>query len=106
MSAHTKGPWVVSEDGRTVGPAVQRRLTEAPRVQGVATVLRRPHRKETAANAALLALAPELLEALEEINGCIRHCDTSGEFVLAGKLRTLPALSKVRAALAKAGRTP
>lgn len=42
----------------------------------------------------------EAREALREINNCIFWSDTIGEWGLLGKIRTLPALTKVRAALA------
>jgi hypothetical protein len=74
MSTHTPGPWHVSElDYRTIGPrriVGQGTMGEMPQLQAVARVTERMD--ETAANARLIAAAPELLAALKS---CIEICD-------------------------------
>ena len=108
MSTHTPGPWHVSElDYRTIGPrriVGQGTMGEVPQLQAVARVTERMD--ETAANAHLIAAAPELLEALyglgEQVvashNGwCFDSCADNG--IVEGHS---PRCAAARAAIAKA----
>lgn len=119
MSAHTPGPWVVVEretldDGSVyprhiIGGArelvvcylesefVAQQVDDSDAMFEAVGDMR-----SKAANARLISAAPDMLEALEEINGCIEWSDHAQKWVLLGRFRTQPALEKVRAAIAKA----
>lgn len=64
MSAvHTPGPWVLTE---TRGQRYVRAASDVPGIIAIASICKRGGYSETAANAALIVAAPDLLEALEE----------------------------------------
>ncbi len=69
MAGHTKGPWVVD----SVGVSVQHTLPRGKgtrricRTSSTAGVRNLPIDAENAANATLIAAAPDLLEALEDL---------------------------------------
>lgn len=66
MSGHTEGPWFIGVDGG-IKPAVFIR-SKAVKSGDIARVLAGPNvRRKKAANARLIAAAPELLEALENL---------------------------------------
>lgn len=62
MSAHTPGPWICLPTGFGIEVAPETEIC-AP----VATVLDDPKQGRAVANAALIAAAPDLLEALKEL---------------------------------------
>jgi len=59
MTTHTPGPWKVDADERSV--------IAAPNGEWVAQVITQRHLDEKRANAKLIAAAPNLLAALEDI---------------------------------------
>lgn len=70
MSAHTPGPWVVESDTRKPTHSIQTSRTAALKKKAgfalpLAWVSR--HHDESAANARLIAAAPDLLKALERV---------------------------------------
>jgi hypothetical protein len=80
--------------------AVAHQIARAERAEhALSEALRRAEESE-AREASLEAEARRLREALEAINGCIAWSDTMQAWVLAGRIRTQPALEKVRTALA------
>jgi len=65
MSKHTPGPWEARYWEREAWP--QKRVSIAEKYgEGAALFINAKHGKNTAANAQLIAAAPEMLEALEE----------------------------------------
>lgn len=95
--AHTAGPWSVAEYGD--GDSLVIHAGEDWRVCFMATPGSSPRAMETIeANARLIAAAPDLLEALKEIERiCGGASNFTGESVIA---------AKARAALAKAEGQP
>lgn len=66
-SQHTPGPWLIGR-GADFYPIVHTAPdTFSPSGQGVAHVTKRPMCQEHTANAALIAAAPDMLEALREL---------------------------------------
>ena len=91
MSKHTPGPWASNE--YTTSVSVPLKAVDCERI-GFSIVFVNGHRgKEAAANARLIAAAPELLEALKEI---VDAADGAGWEQLD------PSFKKARAAIAKA----
>ncbi len=89
-AAHTAGPWTADLDGEIIGPGGQ----------SIAMVLLN---EQGAANARLIAAAPELVAALREL---IVASDAYDESAAADR-RIKTALDRARAILAKAeGRQP
>jgi hypothetical protein len=116
MQKYTPGPWEVSTlDGRTIGP-VRTVIVEdeggwtqtpLPQLQAVAVVKERTG--ETAANARLLAAAPELLAALERILPWAEKWVEQLSAQMAGGLYpgiNEAALERARAAIVKAAPLP
>jgi hypothetical protein len=98
MTQHTKGPWthkpVQAKDSYVhsmIGPE-----SELRDGHGMGAALRRVDDAESAANAALMAAAPELLAALKEMVGAGHMCDWFET------LHGADALKQARAAIARA----
>ncbi len=97
MSDHTPGPWWVQKDGVTVCPPRPRGQTIICRVAPVHMM-----RAEREANARLIASAPEMLKALQELDAmyrCIAPDDPDGR-----DPALHPAWKACKAAIAKATR--
>ena len=112
---HTPGPWTISKDGRIVAPLIGAKIWEQQQTKHIATVPFGADAltpvtagSERAANARLIAAAPELLAALENVLNEFVHVpgDTKGN-----KARTVAAgiiggpnaaLARAREAIAKA----
>lgn len=92
---HTPGPW--RQVGAYIASANERVVARiAPPADAVVMWADTPAGLETAANAALIAAAPELLEALNLIN-----VDSDGDGFICRE-----AMDQVRAAIAKATGQP
>jgi len=98
--AGRKGKWDDATDEwvEDAGPVTRIETEDGKRVCGTCDGCN----EITVEDASLIVAAPELLEALEAINECIWWSDTQEQWVLASRIRTYPALDKVRAAIAKA----
>lgn len=83
MSAHSPGPW------RTIGHPHDRPLIESADGELVADLVDRESIAETAANAVLIAAAPDLLAALKDclahMSGGEKSCGHPFECVCVGK---------------------
>lgn len=77
MPEHTAGPWKVTSGDMTYGPATVRSASNLP----IATVERvAATRDQVEANARLIAAAPDLLAALEEVTRCLENwIEVAGE---------------------------
>lgn len=102
MSAHTPGPWSITDDHPTRATLHidQERNAGYGDVAVVYRVGVDDARHE--ADARLIAASPDLLEALRSLHGCVSYSDTMGCWVLTGNERTRPALEAARRAIAKA----
>ena len=67
MSLFTRGPWVAEKTGRGIGPISKEPDQSYGMVLPVAWVEFNPEIEVQVANANLIAAAPELLEALQEL---------------------------------------
>jgi hypothetical protein len=93
MSEHTPGPWRIGEDGDVIwGPEWQGSPIQ------VAVVPFSVGDKRIASDARLIAAAPDLLEALKEIEDAA----SSSVMVKLPFLNDAPAIIKARKAIAKA----
>ena len=93
MSNHTKGPWVVDEIWHL---GCVNRLDPFRHIAMVSEYQTQPgDREENEANARLIAAAPDLLEALENLlDGYLYGCDRGTRRVNADKARA--AIAKAR----------
>jgi hypothetical protein len=89
---HTPGPWYVENDGTSISNATQVFIT-APSPDGAS-------REEEKANAALIAAAPELLDALKLLHAYTMRNESSYRNALDASSDQLYVL--VRSAIAKA----
>lgn len=76
MSKHTAGPWKVRLDAVTADRGHKRHAIESVGGFWTAEVVGGIDREQQAANARLIASAPELLEALQELAAC--HTESAG----------------------------
>jgi hypothetical protein len=91
MSKHTLGPWNAYEsDGQTYVESL------GPKVTDVCRVMRHLPFEEVQANAALIAAAPDMLEALKEARFWVARVAESGN------ASALKSLAQIDAAIAKA----
>ena len=108
MSGWTPGPWWYQEVGpeecRTrmiIGPPGSGRWTQAPRVGLVVAEMRSHAGDEGEANWRLMAAAPDLAEACDEVDRCLGP-SPAGSCSAGCQTEVQMALHAVRAALAKA----
>lgn len=94
MSDFTKGPWVADKTSRAIGPVSKDDDQSNGMVIPIAWVEFDPEVEIQAANASLIAAAPELLEALQEFVDLFPDV-IDGDAIM-------PALDKGMAAIAKA----
>lgn len=73
MSLFTRGPWVAEKTGRGIGPVSKKDDQSYGMVIPVAWVEFDPEVEIQAANQQLIAAAPELLEALQELLFLYEH---------------------------------
>lgn len=93
MTMHTEGPWSVAETRHNYDTVIR-----GPQGEPIALVLIAGYTKqEGAANTALLAAAPDLLEALQVV---VR--DYGAAHASCGDLEMSPALLQAQRAIAKA----
>ena len=72
MSLFTRGPWVAEKTGRGIGPVSKESDQSYGMVTPVAWVEFDPEVEVQVANANLIAAAPELLEALQEMVAIVK----------------------------------
>lgn len=72
MSRFTKGPWVADKTSRSIGPVSKEDDQSYGMVLPVAWVEFDPEVEIQAANQQLIAAAPELLEALQEMVAIVK----------------------------------
>jgi hypothetical protein len=106
--SHTPGPWQVYADTPSIEPNWHI-VTNASRMRVLANVHIEPGNEVDAANARLIAAAPELLEACQAIFACIESGmlvrSTANDFDSDWAIRQLPlvrSLAKLNEAIAKA----
>lgn len=85
MSGHTKGPWesVATGDG-TFGIIAEHQPLAIP-MNDIACIWPRGGKKRTASNARLIAAAPDLLEALQELVRWYAKRETASTHVSGGE---------------------
>ena len=70
MSKHTPGPWYyVGGSDKRAAPYIRKEGDMVPGTMAIASVTGRGGVSESAANARLIAAAPELLAALKQLTG-------------------------------------
>lgn len=107
MSKHTPGPWTVFNEGQCPGIDANNETCNVS-IICFGTLLQDIERNgvqgrtidECAANARLIAAAPELLEALRELDEC--YCEAGNDLSKEDRHRHRMTLIKARAAIAKA----
>lgn len=67
MSAHTPGPWYFDEDDRAVGPVSNKSIGVCSIMLADGNAARYHFGEQSIANANLIAAAPDLLEALDNL---------------------------------------
>jgi hypothetical protein len=96
QTTHTPGPWKIAATGHVVTAADYSRVCRLEQLPGMDS-------REIDANAALIAGAPELLDALRVIENCFRRAELRHRM----DAITADERAKVSAAIAKAtGNTP
>lgn len=99
MSQFTKGPWVADKTSRAVGPVSKEGDQSYGMVLPVAWVEFDPEVEIQAANQQLIAAAPELLEALQNLKREVVLSDVPLDYI---ESHFRPHIDRARDAIAKA----
>lgn len=98
QAKHTPGPWFVGKIPGKSGKTIHCGALPNGGLNVIARTARHLVQRNAKANARLIAAAPDLLEALEELLGIAFHPNVSGNVYVSSEDRARAAIAKAKGA--------